>query len=130
MKNCITCTTAFKPARAWQKYCSLKCRTHNPAKSLTTKKYQQSRRELINKIKLEKGCCKCGYNEHSAALDFNHISGVKSFSISQDPKVALARLLAEIDKCEVLCANCHRIHTYENRHWQANRKDRNVNPVA
>jgi len=79
---------------------------------------------------MDKGCYICGYKGHPAALDFNHVRGVKQFNVSQDPKVALARLLAEIDKCDVLCANCHRIHTYENRHWQANRKDRNVNPMA
>jgi hypothetical protein len=130
MKNCITCGTSFDPARPWQKYCSSKCRAHNPAKSLSTQKYQRSRREFINKIKIEKGCAKCGYAVHPAALDFNHISGVKLFSVSQDPKIALVKLLAEIDKCEILCANCHRIYTYENRHWQANRKDRDDNSMA
>ena len=64
----------------------------------------------------------CGYNVHPAALDFNHIHGDKAFSVSQDPKVALHKLLAEIDKCEVLCANCHRVHTYENKHWHTKRK--------
>jgi hypothetical protein len=130
MKNCITCGIAFLPARSWQKYCTLKCRHHNPTKSLITKKYQQSRRELINKIKLEFGCVKCGYNLHAAALDFNHVRGDKAFNVSQDPKVALHKLLAEIQKCEVLCANCHRIHTYENRHWQTNRGDRDADTLA
>ena len=85
--------------------------------------YQQSRRDLISKIKVEMGCAQCGYNAHSAALDFNHVKGVKKFNVSQDPKVALQKLLAEIAKCEVLCANCHRVHTYENRHWRTKRKD-------
>ena len=79
---------------------------------------------------MDKGCSVCGYNAHPAALDFNHVQGIKEFNVSQDPKVALARLLAEIDKCEVLCANCHRVHTYENRHWQTNRKDRNEDTLA
>lgn len=130
MKNCALCKISFLPKVSWQKYCTLKCRNHNPAKSLITKKYQQSRRDLINKIKIELGCVKCGYNFHAAALDFNHVRGEKLFNVSQDPKVALEKLLAEIQKCDVLCANCHRIHTYENKHWQVNRKDRNVNTLA
>jgi hypothetical protein len=71
---------------------------------------------------MAKGCCLCGYNAHPAALDFNHVRGEKLFNVSQDPKVAKAKLLAEIEKCDVLCANCHRVHTYENRHWHTKRK--------
>lgn len=71
---------------------------------------------------MEKGCAVCGYAAHPAALDFNHMRGDKLFNVSQDPKVALQRLLDEIDKCDVLCANCHRIHTYENRHWHTKRR--------
>jgi hypothetical protein len=123
MLVCITCGSAFTPARPWQKYCSVKCKRNSPLKKVANAAYQQSRRDLISKIKVEMGCAQCGYNAHSAALDFNHVKGVKKFNVSQDPKVALQKLLAEIAKCEVLCANCHRIHTYENRHWRTKRKD-------
>ena len=116
----------FTPARAWQKYCSVKCRHNAPNKKLRTQAFQQSRRDLVNKIKIERGCAVCGYNTHSAALDFNHIRGDKVFSVSQDLKVAMHKLLAEIDKCEILCANCHRVHTYENKHWHTKRKVRAV----
>lgn len=122
MATCLTCGDDFAPARPWQKYCTVKCQRNNPLKKVSTKRYQQSRRVLINKIKLERGCSVCGYNAHAAALDFNHVYGEKLFNVSQDPKVALYKLLEEIAKCEILCANCHRIHTYENRHWHTNRK--------
>ena len=76
---------------------------------------------MINTIKVERGCANCGYNKHSAALDFNHRDpSTKSFNVSQDPKVALEKLMKEIDKCDVLCANCHRIHTQNEKHnWTA-----------
>lgn len=122
MAGCLTCGKDFVPTRSWQKYCSAKCKNNSPHKKVITKKYQQSRRDLINKIKLDRGCSVCGYNAHAAALDFNHAYGEKHFNVSQDPKVALHKLLEEISKCEILCANCHRIHTYENRHWHINRK--------
>lgn len=119
---CVTCAELFEPSRAWQKYCSPKCRHNAPDKKVRTQEFQQSRRDIINRIKMDRGCARCGYNIHAAALDFNHIQGSKNFSISQDPKVALKKLLDEIAKCEILCANCHRVHTYENRHWHTKRK--------
>lgn len=122
MNICVTCNSSFSPTRLWQKYCSSKCRNNSPYKKVRTSSFQQVRRDLINKIKIDRGCAICGYNDHAAALDFNHTQGDKKFNVSQDPKVALHRLLEEIDKCEVLCANCHRVHTYENRHWHTNRK--------
>ena len=112
----------FTPARPWQTYCGVKCRNNAPGKKLITQKFQQSRRDLLNQIKTERGCARCGYNAHPAALDFNHVHGEKSLAIGQDPKAAWQKLMDEINKCEVLCANCHRIHTYENRHWHTKRK--------
>jgi hypothetical protein len=130
MKNCITCRIEFAPTRLWQKYCRVSCRRKSPAQKANVRDNQRLKKDFVNQIKIKKGCAKCGYNAHPAALDFNHVRGEKKFNVSQDVKVAKDKLLAEIDKCEVLCANCHRVHTYENRHWQVNRKDRNDNPVA
>jgi len=121
--SCPTCAALFIPARAWQKYCQPKCRNNAPSKKLVTQKFQQLRRDLINKIKTDRGCAKCGYNTHPAALDFNHVRGEKSFGVGQDPKIAMHKLLDEISKCEILCANCHRVHTATNRHWQTKRKE-------
>jgi hypothetical protein len=80
-------------------------------------------RAKLNQIKLDKGCAVCGYNEHPAALDFNHINPLeKSFNISEKvTNLSWKRLADEVEKCEVLCANCHRIHTHDNRHTQIRR---------
>ena len=122
--TCPTCAASFTPNRPWQKFCAPKCRNNAPDKKPRTQAHQQARKDLLSKLKVDRGCVMCGYNAHPAALDFNHIHGEKSFSISQDPKVAWHKLIAEIDKCEILCANCHRVHTYENRHWRTKRKDK------
>lgn len=69
-------------------------------------------RELINGIKLERGCAHCGYDKDAKALDFHHTLGDKEFNISMGIVRFLAkdRVLEEIKKCQVLCANCHRIY--------------------
>lgn len=122
MKECSVCESLFTPYNSQQKYCCVRCRNHNPTKSESTRRYQKGRRDWLNELKVSSGCAVCGYNEHPAALDFNHISGDKQFNISQDPKRAKSAILEEIAKCEILCANCHRIKTYEGRHWHTKRK--------
>jgi hypothetical protein len=70
-------------------------------------------RTFLDQTKLESGCVVCGYNSHPAALDFDHLPGAnkvatiaKLFSGLKDDL-----LLEEIKKCEVVCANCHRVRT-------------------
>jgi hypothetical protein len=57
-------------------------------------------------------CSRCGFNEHPSALDFHHIEDNKEFDIGKmaGHGYSFKRIKEEIDKCIVLCANCHRIH--------------------
>ena len=73
---------------------------------------------VVDKIKIDSGCCECGYNKHPSALDFDHIDPSKKlFDISKKIVFSkLSALMEEIKKCRVLCANCHRIHSYESGH--------------
>lgn len=126
-KTCETCGKYFRPTPNCKHiYCSIKCRNHNPKKTETTKRFQQSRRDFLNSYKLNAGCKICGYAEHPAALQFNHVHGVKKFNISADPKRKLDDIMAEIAKCEVLCANCHSVHTFENNHYITKRGKKNA----
>lgn len=68
---------------------------------------------LVNKIKLDAGCADCGYNKHPSALDFDHVRGEKSFILARNLGRKWELVQAEIDKCEVVCANCHRIRTVD-----------------
>ena len=77
----------------------------------------KERRDLIDNIKLKTGCLLCGYKEHPVALDFDHLNPLeKSFTIgTKYTSVSLDRLIKEIKKCRVLCANCHRVETLNAR---------------
>jgi hypothetical protein len=53
-------------------------------------------------------CSSCGYNKCISALDFHHLYD-KKFSISMNGKIcSWETLRVELDKCILLCANCHR----------------------
>jgi hypothetical protein len=52
-------------------------------------------------------CVDCGYAD-IRALEFDHVKG-KTFTIGQRGTLSPTKVLAEIEKCEVRCCNCHRI---------------------
>jgi len=75
------------------------------------KQRQIVKREALAALKLKHGCTDCGYNKHPSALDFDHLTN-KSFVISKAcSSLPLSKLMIEVEKCEVVCANCHRIRT-------------------
>ena len=68
-----------------------------------------NRRKWFYDIKSELKCERCGF-DHPAALDFHHKDPTqKSFGISANKHIGKEKVLEEIKKCKVLCANCHRI---------------------
>ena len=82
--------------------------------------YVERNYNYVREYKLEKGCEVCGYKEHFAALHLDHIDrSTKKYSVSNMCKkgYALDTIKKEIEKCQVLCANCHHIKSYENEDW-------------
>ena len=54
-------------------------------------------------------CQKCGYNKCLSALEFHHIDpNQKDFGPSSNMNMAWDKIKNEIDKCILVCANCHR----------------------
>jgi len=55
-------------------------------------------------------CAICGYKKSLQALEFHHLdSGQKDFGISAKGYTrSWDRVKKELDKCVLLCANCHR----------------------
>lgn len=79
------------------------------------RRYSEAYKKAFYEFKATLSCVKCGEN-HPAALDFHHHtphpSNVKINALLQNKQYTKA--LQEIqEKCIVLCANCHRIH-----HWE------------
>ena len=74
----------------------------------------QEKRSYIDEIKA-KPCMDCGKSFPPYVMDFDHRDRVeKKFNISIMILQGWERIQAEVEKCDVVCANCHRIRTYKN----------------
>lgn len=68
-------------------------------------------------LKLARGCADCGWRAWARGLDWDHVRGTKARGIAT--LIANGRpwteVEAEMAKCDVVCANCHRIRSAERR---------------
>jgi hypothetical protein len=76
--------------------------------------YKKKRRLEWNTFKRTLKCTKCGF-DHPAALDFHHENpSEKEYNVNRlVSNGQFKKAEEEIKKCIVLCANCHRIHHFE-----------------
>lgn len=81
--------------------------------------YQRElRRDRKRKLIELKGgrCIDCGFSGHPAALQFDHLDPTtKVAEVTTLIRVSWERALAESQKCDLVCANCHAIRTFVRR---------------
>ncbi len=73
------------------------------------KAHRERRWAELVEFKADRGCRICGEKD-PIVLDFHHRDpATKSFDLnSANATVSRKRMLQEVEKCDVLCANCHR----------------------
>lgn len=110
---------AYSTVRYWVKKHGLpipKRPKPNLSKSEYMSKYIKEKylRRKLEAIEYKGGACSvCGYNKFYGALEFHHLDpSKKEFSWNKMRKVSEERLKKELDKCELLCSNCHK-----EAHW-------------
>jgi hypothetical protein len=93
-------------------YCKKEVETKYCSRACLNKHAVDKRRQKIKfmAIKYKGGCCsRCGYNKCTAALEFHHRNkNEKSFDINLARTRSWDKIQAELDKCDMVCANCHR----------------------
>jgi hypothetical protein len=76
--------------------------------SCMTKRYKHRLKAWAVEYKGGK-CVVCGYSKCIQALDFHHLDeSQKEFGIGGNLSCSQERLKREVDKCILLCSNCHR----------------------
>jgi hypothetical protein len=108
-------------------YCKL-CRSEiskdwfkrNPgAKKKSDKKSYERFRAVLRALKAERPCFDCGNIFPPECLDWDHVRGEKLFEVGLGWNHAFDKVREEMDKCDVVCACCHRIRTQNRRNIYA-----------
>lgn len=87
-------------------------RTYEDRRLYNIRKTGERRKKLKRMVVeyLGGSCIRCGYNKYVGALEAHHRDpSTKEFSLSLGGLTrSWDRIKAEADKCDLLCANCHR----------------------
>ena len=85
-------------------------RKANGEKAAYMRQYYAERKERLRELKRSRACVRCGF-DNPCALEFHHRDPAqKAFKISEKAwSYSWERVLEEVEKCDVLCSNCHRI---------------------
>jgi hypothetical protein len=124
MRECTNCgvvksETEFTLQRArGRTYRSSWCRTcKNEQCAARVRRLRDRCRAIVWGHLAANPCVDCGEAD-PVVLEFDHVRGEKVADVSQLMRRRnVGRLLAEIAKCDVVCANCHRRRTAARAGW-------------
>lgn len=111
-KKCEICGNNFVIMNnAWtRKYC-YECSPHEDENMSHAAAVTIKRKAIKKALVLYKGgkCEKCGYNKCLSALEFHHLNPKeKDFGLSDNLTKDFNLLKREVDKCILVCSNCHK----------------------
>jgi hypothetical protein len=58
-----------------------------------------------------KPCLDCQQTFPACCMDFDHVRGIKKYTISRMVGMSEELIKNELTKCDLVCSNCHRIRT-------------------
>jgi len=111
-KNAKSCTKCLVSKSLSEFYENSSGKLHSYCKPCLNGQRIDRQRQLKNEALSYKGgkCVHCGYNRYPGALEFHHRDPTKKdIKISKFGRKSItATVKTELDKCDLLCANCHR----------------------
>lgn len=90
---------------------------HNPKRHERRERYRKELRERYFNLLKSLSCIDCGISDWRV-IEFDHMRD-KVDNISHMVRTCRpwSVILEEIDKCEPVCANCHKIRTADAQNW-------------
>ena len=120
MKTCVKCKRKKSVAQFYRhsrnrdglySYC-IPCKL--AYQSAYNAKWLRARNSKLDALKAGP-CMDCGGRFPPECMDFDHVRGEKLFSLGSirncTVKAPWREVLAEIEKCDLVCSNCHRTRT-------------------
>jgi hypothetical protein len=103
--RCVVCEDEIPNVTRAKKYCNDCYKKRNVVR--TTEYRRKLKRRAVEYLGGK--CSKCGYHKSIHALDFHHRDPhEKEFTISAYSNLSWERVVKELDRCVLVCANCHR----------------------
>jgi hypothetical protein len=87
----------------------------NPQSVLSSSRRRTRKLRAIVTEAKNKPCADCGQRFPHYVMDLDHRRGKKEFQLGQGLRKSERRIMEEISKCDVVCANCHRERTFRDR---------------
>jgi hypothetical protein len=99
---------------------------HKPSILARAKKYASEHKPLIHAFRARireqkyalvlqaksRPCMDCGHSFLPFVMDLDHVRGKKLFGLSACRFYSVAAIKTEIEKCDIVCSNCHRLRTW------------------
>ena len=79
------------------------------------RKKMQQNRAVVYALKEASPCLDCGKKYPHYVMHYDHLRDKMGDLAHMVQRESLTRILAEIEKCELVCANCHAIRTHVRR---------------
>ena len=110
---CMECENTHK-AKWYQK----NRKTHIENVGNQRNRRKKDARDFVDSYLASQSCVDCGESNPNV-LEFDHIKGRKKSNIGDlvAQGYSIKAIQKEISKCEIRCANCHRIKTAKERGW-------------
>ena len=109
MKTCTKCKKSLDESN-FTKRKSRSNHLYSWCKKCTQNIVKECRKDLKKQAVEYKGglCSSCGYNKCIRSLSFHHNNPKeKDFGISKGGSITFSKIKDELDKCTLLCMNCH-----------------------
>ena len=119
--KCKACTNEYS-----RKHYRKNIERYKKRVKVNNEKYKELRRNLIYEFKLSNPCTSCG-EANPIVLEFHHLDPQQKrndVSNMATHGYSIESIEKEIEKCIILCANCHRKRTAKQQNWHSYKQNK------